>query len=98
AAQRLPLASVSDVSALDRAQTSALRGPRADPAAYLLVRPYLPCAVYVAIKGRPPERPYWLLGTTPPDGLAAAHDLGQAAAQQHAHKEGAGQHAGGSVG
>ena len=98
AAQRLPLASVSDVSALDRAQTSALRGPRADPAAYLLVRPNLPCAVYVAIKGRPAERPYWLIGTRRPDELAAAIELGRPAAQQHGHKDGAGQPAGGSVG
>ena len=70
--QRLPLAGIASATALDQAQTSALRGPRADPAAFLLVRPYLPLAVYVALKGRPAERPYWLIGTRRPAELAAA--------------------------
>ncbi len=33
---------------MDAAQTTALRGPRADAAAYLLIRPYLPESVYFA--------------------------------------------------
>ena len=70
--QRLPVTSIASATALDRAQTSALRGPRADPAAFLLVRPYLPRAVYVALEGRPAERPYWLIGTRRPDELAAS--------------------------
>jgi Protein of unknown function (DUF3093) len=98
AGQRLPLAKVSDVSALDHAQTSALRGPRADPAAYLLVRPYLPCAVYVAIEGRPAECPYWLIGTRRPGELAAAIERGRIAARQHGHKDGAGHPAGDAMG
>jgi len=89
-AQRLPLANVGSVTALDRAQTRALRGPRADPAAYLLVRPYLPCAVYVAMAGRPAERPYWLVGTRRPGELAAAIERGRIDAQQRGQKDGAG--------
>jgi DUF3093 family protein len=46
---RLPLAAVGEVSALDEAQTRSLRGPRGDPAAFLLMRPYLRRAVYVEV-------------------------------------------------
>jgi hypothetical protein len=70
--QRLALCEIAEVTALDAAQTGALRGARGDPAAYLLVRPYLPMSVYVEIAGRPPERPYWLLATRKPGELAAA--------------------------
>jgi len=37
------------VSALDEAQTRSLRGPRGDPAAFLVIRPYLRRAVYVEV-------------------------------------------------
>jgi hypothetical protein len=60
-AARLPLAAVGEVTALDRAQASALRGPRANPGAFLLVRPYLPRAVYVEVTGGKP-------GAAPPGG------------------------------
>ena len=46
---RLPLAAVGEVSALDETQTRALRGPRGDPAAFLLMRPNLRLAVYVEV-------------------------------------------------
>jgi len=45
----LPLAAVGEVTALDEAQTRSLRGPRADPAAFLMLRPYLRRAVYVEV-------------------------------------------------
>jgi hypothetical protein len=45
----LPLAAVGEVSALDEAQTRSLRGPRGDPAAFLLLRPYLRQAVYIEV-------------------------------------------------
>ncbi len=46
---RLPLAAVGEVTALDEPQTRSLRGPRADPAAFLLIRPFLRRAVYVEV-------------------------------------------------
>ena len=46
---RLPLAAVGEVSALDREQTRAIAGPRADPAAFTLIRPYLREAVYIEV-------------------------------------------------
>jgi hypothetical protein len=46
---RLPLAAVGEVSALDRQQTRAIAGPRADPAAFTLIRPYLRESVYIEV-------------------------------------------------
>jgi hypothetical protein len=69
---RLPLAEVGEVAALDQAQTRAMRGPRADPAALLLVRPYLKAAVYVQVTGYDTTVPYWLVGTRHPAELATA--------------------------
>jgi hypothetical protein len=52
---RLQLAAVGEVSALDEAQTRSLRGPRGDPAAFLVIRPYLRRAVYVEVARRGAE-------------------------------------------
>jgi hypothetical protein len=84
----LPLTAVSEVVALDERQSTRLRGPRADPAAHLYLRPYLKESVYVALHSaasaaRPvdqgpqgasvvPPVPYWLVGTRHPAELAAA--------------------------
>jgi hypothetical protein len=46
---RLQLAAVGEVSALDEAQTRSLRGPRGDPAAFLVIKPYVRRAVYVEV-------------------------------------------------
>jgi len=46
---RLALAAAGEVTTLDRAQTRAIAGPRADPAAFSLIRPYLREAVYVEV-------------------------------------------------
>ncbi len=48
-AARLPLTAVGEVTALDEAQTRSLRGPRGDPAAFLIIRPYLRQSVYVEV-------------------------------------------------
>jgi Protein of unknown function (DUF3093) len=45
----LPLDAVGEVTALDEAQTRSLRGPRGDPAAFLMIRPYLRQGVYVEV-------------------------------------------------
>jgi DUF3093 family protein len=68
----LPLAVAGEVIALDEEQSRALRGPRADPRAFMLIRPYLKLAVYIEVKGEHQGRPYWLLGTRRPAELAAA--------------------------
>ncbi|HEY2076215.1 MAG TPA: DUF3093 domain-containing protein [Streptosporangiaceae bacterium] len=68
----LPLAMSGEVQALSEAQTRALIGPRADPTAHILIRPYLRYAVYIEVKGPDPASPYWLIATRHPAELAAA--------------------------
>lgn len=67
--RELQLGTVTNVIALDERQTSALRGPRGDPAAYLYSRPYLKQSVYLATTDQ--RVPYWLIGTRHPAELAA---------------------------
>ena len=78
---RLPLARAGQVTVLDADQTRALRGPRADPAAFLVARPYLPRAVYIAVEDPASAVPYWLIGTRRPGELAAAIEAARAAAR-----------------
>jgi hypothetical protein len=80
-AAALPLAAAGQVTALDPAQTRAMRGPRADPAAFLLARPYLPRAVYIEVTDQTQGKPYWLIGTRRPDELAAAIEAWRGAAR-----------------
>jgi Protein of unknown function (DUF3093) len=68
----LPLAMAGEVRALDESQTRILRGPRADPSAYTLIRPYLRYSVYIEVTGEDPASPYWLVETRHPAELAAA--------------------------
>jgi Protein of unknown function (DUF3093) len=72
----LPLSEVTEVRALDARQAEAMRGPRADPAAHTLIRPYLKTAVYVAVHDPAGQVPYWLIGTRRPGELAAAIERG----------------------
>jgi hypothetical protein len=78
---RLPLALAGEVIALDEEQTRALRGPRADPAAYLMSRPYLARSVYIAVDDPAARGPYWLIGTRRPEELAAAIEAARPAAR-----------------
>ena len=76
---RAALSSVEEVAALDEAQTRALRGPHADPAARMLIRPYLREAVYVRWRGAAGGAPYWLVGSRRPAELAAAVEAARTA-------------------
>ena len=72
----LPLAEAGEVVALDEKQAALLRGPRADPAAHLFLRPYVKRAVYIGLADPTDGVPYWLISTRHPDRVAAA--IGQA--------------------
>jgi hypothetical protein len=76
---RVPLATVGEVRPLDQAQTRVMRGPRANPAAYLLIRPYLRESVYVEVIGADARWPYLLIGTRHPARLAEAIERSRAA-------------------
>lgn len=69
---RLPVEVVADVRALTREQVRSLLGPVADPAAYLITRPWLPAAVLVTLDDPDDDTPYWLLSTRRPAALVAA--------------------------
>lgn len=70
--EMLQLAATGAVHALDEGQFRAMRGPRADPRAFLLIRPYLRYGVYVEITSADSSRPYWLIASRRPAELAAA--------------------------
>ena len=78
-AVRLPLATAGQVRPLDQAQTRAMRGPHANPAAYMLLRPYLRESVYVEVAGVDASWPYLLIGTRHPASLAGAIERSRAA-------------------
>src|SRR3984957_2408190 len=84
----LLLSEAGEILPLDEKQAALLRGPRADPAAHLFLRPYIKRAVYVAVADPADGVPYWLLSTRPPALLAAA--LGDAGAEAEAAPGGAG--------
>ena len=69
-----PLSLAGQVQVLDESQTTQMRGPMADPAAFMWIRPYLRRAVYVEVAGENPDKPYWLIGSRHPEALAAAID------------------------
>jgi len=73
----LPLSQVTEVHALNPRQAGEMRGPRADPAAHTLIRPYLKAAVYIAISDPAGQVPYWLIGTRRPAELAAVIERGR---------------------
>jgi hypothetical protein len=68
----LPLSEADEAIALDDKQAMALGGPRADPAAHILLRPYLKRAVYIGLADLGQGVPYWLVATRHPAELAAA--------------------------
>lgn len=80
---RLPLGSTGDVQALDEAQTRAMRGPRADPNAWTLIRPYLKQSVYVELTGADAQWPYLLICTRHPVELAKAISKSRAELAAH---------------
>lgn len=77
----LPLSAISEAIALDEKQSTRLRGPRADPSAYMYSRPYLKESVYIALDpAAGPTVPYWFVGTRHPAELAAVIERSRAKA------------------
>jgi Protein of unknown function (DUF3093) len=76
----LRLDQTSDVVPLDEKQAALLRGPKADPAAHLLLRPYLKRAVYIRLADPGSRVPYWLVATRHPAELATAIERGRQSA------------------
>jgi hypothetical protein len=69
---RIPLAHVGEVTALDREATRQVRGPLAEPRAFVITKPWLSMSVRVEIDDPADGTPYWLVGTRDPEELAQA--------------------------
>lgn len=69
---RIPVRCVGGVTPLDREATRQVRGPLAEPRAFVATRPWLPRAVRVQVEDPEDDTPYWLVGTRAPAALAAA--------------------------
>jgi DUF3093 family protein len=89
----LALSEAGEVVALDEKQAAAMRGPRADPAAHLLLRPYLKRAVYIGLADPGAGVPYWLVATRHPAELAAAVEHGRLSASDEDADRGPGDRA-----
>jgi hypothetical protein len=69
---RIPLAHVGEVTALDREGTRQVRGPLAEPRAFVVTKPWLSRSVRVQVDDPADDTPYWLVGTRDPAALAQA--------------------------
>ena len=69
---RVPLAVVGGVVPLDREATRRVRGPLAEPRAFVSTRGWLSTSVRVQLEDPEDDTPYWLVGTRHPRELAAA--------------------------
>ncbi|MDP3891225.1 DUF3093 domain-containing protein [Nocardioides sp.] len=63
---RIDVKFVGPVLALDKRAARELSGRLADARAFLLVRPYLPCAVRIEIDDPEDPTPYWMVGSRHP--------------------------------
>jgi hypothetical protein len=69
---RLPLRYVARVGVLDAAGKRAALGPRADPLAFVVHRPWLSRAVLVVLDNPADPTPYWMISSGHPEKLARA--------------------------
>ena len=69
---RIPLDQLGGVTPLDREGTRRVRGPLAEPRAFVVTRPWLSSSVKVQVEDPEDDTPYWLVGTRRPQDLAAA--------------------------
>ena len=69
---RIPLDHLGGVTPLTREGTRRVRGPLAEPRAYVVTRGWLAESVRVQVEDPEDDTPYWLVGTRRPQELAAA--------------------------
>jgi len=68
---RIPLDQLGGVRALDREGTRQVRGPLAEPQAFIATRAWLSQSVQVQVEDPEDDTPYWLIGTRDSEALAA---------------------------
>ena len=69
---RIPLDHLGGVTPLTREGTRRVRGPLAEPRAFVVTRGWLAESVRVQVEDPEDDTPYWLIGTRRPAELAAA--------------------------
>lgn len=69
---RIPVDALGPVRALDAEQARHTRGPGSDPAAYHLIRGWVPAGVRAEVVDPGDATPYWFVATRHPGDLAAA--------------------------
>ena len=69
---RAPLSALGPPVVLDAERARHLRGPGSDPAAYHLIRGWVPAGVLLDVVDPQDPTPYWYVATRHPDRLAAA--------------------------
>lgn len=71
-AARIPVHALGPARALDAEQARRLRGPESDPAAFHLIRGWVPAGITAAVVDPADPTPYWFVATRRPADLAAA--------------------------
>lgn len=69
---RIPVDALGPVQALDAEQARRTRGPGSDPAAYHLIRGWVPAGVQADVVDPQDATPYWFVASRRPRELAAA--------------------------
>lgn len=72
---RIPVALLGPVEVLDAARARDLRGPGSDPAAYHLIRGWVPAGVRATVADPADPTPYWYVASRRPAELAAAVEV-----------------------
>lgn len=69
---RIPVDALGPVRPLDAEQARRVRGPDSDPAAYHLIRGWVPAGVQADVIDPDDATPYWFVATRHPQDLAEA--------------------------
>lgn len=69
---RIPVDALGPVRPLDAEQARRVRGPDSDPAAYHLIRGWVPAGVQAEVVDPDDATPYWFVATRHPRALAEA--------------------------
>jgi hypothetical protein len=76
---RIPVRLLGRVEALDADRARAVRGPESDPAAYHVIRGWVPAGVRAVVTDPQDPTPYWFVASRRPAELAAAIEAARAA-------------------
>ncbi|MGZ4596415.1 MAG: DUF3093 domain-containing protein [Actinomycetes bacterium] len=75
----IPVHLLGPVEVLDAEHARAVRGPESDPAAFHLIRGWVPAGIKVSVVDPADATPYWFVASRRPAQLAAAIDAARPA-------------------